>query len=494
MDFLAKHFEKFILAVCLVCLVWSIKSVSDHEVLDTEKTAQAINSMTVEKVAKGTNLVERLDPESLEQLDDMLNTRQLQLNLLTNGTSNSAGLFDGGQFVICKNAKCGYAIPFRSDTCPFCGTAQLDIGPDPLPTDDIDKDGIPDLAEKSNPILNYRYPYDSMIDYDGDGFLNIEEYRADTDMQDATSRPPLAFLLRRMGAAEHVNLPVVLKRVKAFDNDQSTWKAMVSIQGNTRTVDLKAGQEISGTTYTLSAIPNTNSIIIKDAAGTEYSLTLNQEGHEKQYSVDFLYLASHVRGMRPQTKDATQMATPAITDEAYDKMLEAQRNGAMGGGMGMNAGMPMGMNAGMPMGGMRQGGMGMGGGDGAANNANSSEPPLRFRLHVGDNFVLQKIFTLSEQDAATHPEAVGLFTEYYTVLDVQPATAEGEQDVVRVQQLAGENGNRIGNPIEIPIEDKTPFPRMPPAPTSKDYFYTPVSTGMGGMGMGVGGGMGRMMP
>ena len=477
MDFLAKHFEKFILAVCLVCLVWSIKSVSDHEAQDAEKTKQAISAMTVEKVAKGTKLVERLDPESLEQLDDMLNNRMLQLNLQSNGTRNAPGLFDGGQFVICKNAKCGYAIPFHTDTCPFCGTAQLAIGPDPLPTDDLDQDGIPDLAEKANPILNYRYPYDSMADYDGDGFLNIEEYRAGTDMQDATRRPPLAYLLRRYAAAEHAELPVVLKRVKAFDNDQSTWKAMVSIQKSTRTVDLKAGAEIAGTAYTLTAIPTTSSIVIKDAAGNEYTLTLNQTGREKDFSVDFIYLTNHTRGVPPQVKDAAAMATPAITDEDYDKMLEAQRNNTMGGMAGMNT---------MPMGGMRQAGMGMGmGPDGGASGMNNNGQPLRFKLHVGDNFVLQKIFTLSETDAATHPEADGLFTEYYTVLDVQPAAAEGEADVVRVQQLTGENGNRTGAPIEIPILDNTPMPRMIPQPTSKDYLFTPAGNNMGGMGMGM---------
>ncbi len=474
MDFLAKHFEKFILAICLVCLVWSIKSVSDHEAQDTAKTAQAISAMTVDKVAKGDKLVERLDPESLPQLDDMLNSRQLQLDLMTNGNRNTAGLFDGGQFVICKNTKCGYALPFYTEVCPFCNAKQEEIGPDPLPTDDLDKDGIPDLAEKGNPILNYRYPYDAMADYDGDGFLNIEEFRADTDMQDATSRPPLAYLLRRTDKAEHSALPVVLKRVKAFDNDQNTWKAMVSIKGNTRTVDIKAGGEIQGTGYTIASIPTTSSIVIKDAAGTEYSLSLNQTGHEKEFSVEFVYLTSHHRGSRPQVKDATQMSTPAISQEDYDKMLNAQRENAMGGGMMNMGGMPNGMRQ---AGGM----MGMGG-DASGNYPNSNEVPLRFRLHVGDNFVLQKIFTLSETDAATHPEAVGLFTEYYTVLDVQPATTEEETDVVRVQMLTGENGKRVGAPIEIPILDNTPPPRFPPFPASKDYFYSPNSNGMGGMG------------
>ena len=72
---------------------------------------------------------------------------------------------------------------------------------------------------------------------------------------------------------------------------------------------------------------------------------------------------------------------------------------------------------------------------------------------------------------------------------IAAAKAEGEQDIVRVQQLAGENGNRVGAPIEIPILDNSPMPRIP-NPASKDYFFTPVGgTGMGGM---MGGGMGMM--
>ena len=469
MDFLAKHFEKIILAVCLVCLVWSIKSVSDHEAQDEEKTKEAISKMTVEKVAKGDKLVERLDPESLAQLDEMLSSPMLRLNLQTNGVRNAPALFEGGKFVICKNAKCGYAIPFTAAQCPYCRTAQEEIGPEPLPTDDLDKDGIPDLAEKANPILNYRYPYDAMQDYDGDGFLNNEEYRAGTDMEDATRRPSLAYLLRRIGPAQQSDLPVLLKRVKAFDNDSSTWKASISINGQPRTADFKADAKISGTEYTLVSIPTTTSIVVRAANGAEYTLTVDQKGKENAYSVDFVYLTTHVRGVPSLNRTTEQMGELSITDEDYEKMLNNQRmNGGMMGGPGM----------------MPAAGRTMGLGEAGGSYPNSNGQPLRFRLHVGDTFVLQKIFTLSEQDAATHPEAVGLFTEYYMVLDVQPATEEGGEDVVRVQQLTDKEGEPIGNPVVVPILDNSRMPMRPADPASKDYFYTPGATGSGMGGMG----------
>ena len=493
MDFLAKHFEKIILAVCLVCLVWSIKAVSDHETQDEEKTKEAITKMTVEKVAKGDKLVERLDPESLPQLDEMLSAPLLRLNLESNGVRNAPALFDGGQYVICKNSKCGYAIPFSATQCPYCHVAQEEIAPEPQPTDDLDQDGIPDLDEKANPILNYRYPYDAMVDYDGDGFLNIEEFRAGTDMEDATRRPSLAYLLRRVGPAKHSDLPIVLKRVKAFDSDSSTWKASLSLNGSPRTSDYKAEAKIHGTEYTLVSIPSTSSIVIRAANGTEYTLTLNQTGKENAYSVEFVYLTSHVRGVQPANRSTEQMAEPAITEEDYAKMLNDQRNGMGGNAMMAGAGMPggngrMGAAGAMAGAGMPGGNGMMGGRDMSNGNANSNEQPLRFRLHVGDSFVLQKIFTLSEQDAATHPEAVGLFTEYYTVLDVTPATEEGGQDIVRVQQLTEKDGDPIGRPVEVPILDNTRPPLRPAAPASKDYFYTPGAGSMGGMG-----GMGGMM-
>ena len=111
---------------------------------------------------------------------------------------------------------------------------------------------------------------------------------------------------------------------------------------------------------------------------------------------------------------------------------------------------------------------------------------------------MQKIFTLADRNEAfAHPEAEGLVTEYYRILDVQPAEEEG-QDVVLVQQLTDLNGEVIGTPIAVPMLDNLPMPRRPGDPASKDYFYNAPSSGVGGgMGMGMPGGIGMpggMMP
>ena len=54
--------------------------------------------------------------------------------------------------------------------------------------------------------------------------------------------------------------------------------------------------------------------------------------------------------------------------------------------------------------------------------------------------------------------------------------------IVWVQQLSEAGGAPIGAPIEVPMLDKLPLPRRPGEPTSQDYFFSPGSTGMGGIG------------
>lgn len=86
-------------------------------------------------------------------------------------------------------AECGKAISFGAPQCPFCGKAQ------PTPTDDRDGDGMKDSFETKY-ALNPDNPDDAVMDPDGDGFSNLEEFLAGTHPRDAQSSPPVVAKLR----------------------------------------------------------------------------------------------------------------------------------------------------------------------------------------------------------------------------------------------------------------------------------------------------------
>lgn len=513
MNFLAKHFEKIILAVCLLCLIWSIKAVSDHGTQEATQTATALEQMSDKrKVATGDKIIDEFDPNSFESLESMLHHPLLDFNFQSiqkNQNSTGAGLFDTGEYIICKNRDCNLALRYDADRCPD-GHLQEKKGEETKPEDDLDRDGIPDLFEKEHPeVLHYRDPYDAMEDYDEDGFLNIEEYRAGTDLQNSTQRPPLAFLLRRYGKAFYTDLPITFQDVKkVYDtSDPNAVKGVFFINGVKK--DVKAGGKLPDTNYVLlSFTPDSRAAVIRDETdGTEYTLPKNTPVKEKKPVIDFLYLASHTPGVPVIPRTPEQMRTPDITEEDYEKWLDQldKGNDAMqGGGMAYS---------GVGIGGVRRGrGQGqdpMGGGMGGVGTSATMNdqrfggeknlPPVytfRFRLHAGDTFVLQKVFRLPEQAKYSGRSAEGIVTEYYRILEIKSAS-EGteEKDVVLVQQVASD-GKTIGTPIEVPILDGRPVqptygPPLPgqerptPMPASNDYFCAqPSGTGLGMGGAG----------
>ncbi len=84
--------------------------------------------------------------------------------------------------------KCAKPIAWGVDNCTFCGVAQPKEKKIDLAAVDTDGDGIPDLEER---LLNLN-PEDGAdvdLDNDKDGFTNLEEYQAKTDMNDAKSHP-----------------------------------------------------------------------------------------------------------------------------------------------------------------------------------------------------------------------------------------------------------------------------------------------------------------
>jgi len=105
--------------------------------------------------------------------------------------------------VACIDPACLKPIDFHALTCPWCQTEQP-----PLPTrgTDRDQDQIPDEQELALG-LDPNDPYDARGDSDGDGFSNLEEYDAKTDLNDPKSIPDPIVKLR---IAKAVRVPLDL--------------------------------------------------------------------------------------------------------------------------------------------------------------------------------------------------------------------------------------------------------------------------------------------
>ena len=75
MDFLARHYEKLILAVCLLSLIWCNAVVALRKEQGEEKTRQnAAAYQDVTRVLTGTKRVEPLEESTLDTLGSMLST------------------------------------------------------------------------------------------------------------------------------------------------------------------------------------------------------------------------------------------------------------------------------------------------------------------------------------------------------------------------------------------------------------------------------------
>ena len=102
--------------------------------------------------------------------------------------------------VRCINPKCRHPIPFDAEKCGFCGADQPAEGA--VTGGDSDGDGLPDDFEKLYSFLNPVDGSDADMDYDKDGFTNLEEYEAKTDLSNPASHPSKIEFLRVKGVEE----------------------------------------------------------------------------------------------------------------------------------------------------------------------------------------------------------------------------------------------------------------------------------------------------
>ncbi len=227
MDFFNKHYEKLVLAGCLLCLLIGIILVASS----TQKTEATIQEDTLQarNNVQGGNLVKAIDATTFEP-EQVLKESRINLNVLGGEKSGAKGsLVEPIKYIICANDKCKKMISLYDDKCPFCGEIEPELAKKTGAEEDTDSDGIPDIYEKQYPsILNYRYPNDAKMDHDNDGFLNIEEYKNGTGIDDPDDFPPIACLFRAL-KVERRNIPFKLVDLDTnhHDDEPARWDIAV---------------------------------------------------------------------------------------------------------------------------------------------------------------------------------------------------------------------------------------------------------------------------
>lgn len=438
MDFLAKHYEKLILAVCLIILIMGIKLVDGKERAARAQTEDLRNQ--VERLIKAKKIIEVIEQVRFATLDHMLQLPGNNLELAQSPNGKEAPqLFAGGQYVVCKGESCGYILPYLAEKCPVCQTEQDAIGKDPQPEDDLDGDGLPDAYEKATAGLHYRYPHDASGDLDNDGFTNYEEYRAGTDPNNAQSRPALAYLLRVTGAPARQKLPLQLTRVSdgGAPEDKNEWRATFQVQGQRRPIGAKIGKKINGTDFTVKDISQNRTLVtIANSQGDEFEAEVKKDILEKNQSVPFVFLTSHHRNARKIPRTAAEMANPQGAQKgAQGRPQPTGRRGAP---------IPPGMGP--------QGMMDM---DSGSYSSGSEGEVLTFKLTPNSVFVL-------EFESKGGNSGTAKITEYYRVL---PLTTQNGKPQVLVQRLAAAKGQPVGKPIEVLQLDTSE--------NSRDYIWEP---------------------
>lgn len=309
MDFLRRHVEKLILGLALIALLVSIALLMGS--LSKSRTQAADMVEEARQAVNGGGRIEPLDagPPGAGVYDVLADPRTKFDTLPAESASPLRGsLYEPPDYVLCYKETCNKLIPYAADKCPFCGTEQppkKDGGPS---NSDRDGDGIPNHVEQKYPFLNPDYAQDALTDADQDGFLNVEEFKAKTDMQDPASIPPLGALLRLDKLVERP-LPIMLKKinrnnsddpakwqitVQTLDATKKTWKSRLTTVG---------GKAVDGFTIRSAAFVDdpkqTGKQLGTIAVTTEgdpepYTLTEGVQANERAKFARLYYLVSRL--------------------------------------------------------------------------------------------------------------------------------------------------------------------------------------------------------
>lgn len=138
---------------------------------------------------------------------------------------------------------CFRPVPYDAVTCPHCDEP-VPIDPEVDTNRDLDADGMKDVWEDEHG-LNPRDASDAERDSDADGFLNIEEFRANppTDPRNPQSFPPIEAKLQVTGIDAD---PFRLRFRSLIKMPDGEYKFGINTREQSRTYFVKLGEEVQG--------------------------------------------------------------------------------------------------------------------------------------------------------------------------------------------------------------------------------------------------------
>ena len=228
-DWIRSHYEKMVLLVALVALLFSCVMLAQRIQADKAAAEPALACIDW----KGSPVA----PKDTLAFDAVLVAARAEA---TNALSAAARTTVSERRVAC--VKCGKPIPYEATECPFCLAVQPAVVN--IDTLDTDGDGLADKAELALG-LNPQDPSDAAGDLDNDGFTNLEEVKATTptDPKDPADFPDPIVKLRVAGITP---VPFYLRFVSKSTFGDGSERYQLNLQTLERTYFTKIGDVVMG--------------------------------------------------------------------------------------------------------------------------------------------------------------------------------------------------------------------------------------------------------